>query len=795
MQQQQGGGGGSQYGVSAELTSLVAAADARSLVHHQQQLKLGDPSLGVAEAASPISSRPPAVAHSSGGGDFEELLSVPGGGLPDDDALAGDEADRGGVAGGNRWPRQETLALLKIRSEMDAVFRDATLKGPLWEDVSRKLEQLGYKRSAKKCKEKFENVHKYYKRTKEGRAGRQDGKSYRFFSELEALHSASTSSHVPPQTATTTTNLLVVPVHPSSGIGINNPIPVSSVRMPSPISAAMPAQAQAPSSGGATLIFHPDVSSGGTVPAVPGLATAAPIGISFSSDSPSSSSGSDGLEDDMEEKDEMEVEGEPGNTRKRKRGSPNPGSSSRMMEFFEVLMKQVMQKQEAMQQRFLETIEKREQDRMIREEAWKRQEMARLAREHELMAQERTMSASRDAAIIAFLQKITGQTIQLPQPVTMPAAPPQPPPPPPTSSVLVPLPPSRPLPPTPPSQQQYQKPPQQQQQQQIQHYQQQQQVQQQQQQYHHHHHSQSAEVAKHQSAISSEVVMAVPEQQVPPQEISGGGSFEATSSRWPKTEVLALIRLRSGLESRYQEAGPKGPLWEEISSGMQRMGYKRSAKRCKEKWENINKYFKKVKESNKKRPEDAKTCPYFHELDALYRKKILGNVSASGSSSSLGVTHQQLQPEERMLTDPISTTKRPEERTDVPSLMSSPQTAQVIAPENQDGDNADLQKSNGGLTASLFGEGSCSGTGGAKTPEDTLKEQHQLMADEYDKIEEPDSDNLDQEEEEEEENDEDEDEEAEEETKMAYKIQFQRQNAGSSNGGGNGAPSFLAMVQ
>jgi hypothetical protein len=69
----------------------------------------------------------------------------------------------------------------------------------------RKLAVLGYKRSAKKCKEKFENVHKYYKRTKEGRAGRQDGKSYRFFTELEALHAtagaASQQQQVPPATS------------------------------------------------------------------------------------------------------------------------------------------------------------------------------------------------------------------------------------------------------------------------------------------------------------------------------------------------------------------------------------------------------------------------------------------------------------------------------------------------------------------------------------------------------------------------------------------------------------------
>jgi len=84
------------------------------------------------------------------------------------------------------------------------------------------------------------------------------------------------------------------------------------------------------------------------------------------------------------------------------------------------------------------------------------------------------------------------------------------------------------------------------------------------------------------------------------------------------------------LDMRYQETGPKGPLWEEISSGMRRLGYNRSSKRCKEKWENINKYYKKVKESNKKRPEDSKTCPYYHQLEALYRSKALASSSGAG---------------------------------------------------------------------------------------------------------------------------------------------------------------------
>ncbi|KAK9275512.1 hypothetical protein L1049_022779 [Liquidambar formosana] len=775
--------GGSQYGVSPEMAPFAAASATRTQMlgstdHTQQQAVPPE-----AEAASPISSRPPA--HSSAG-NFDELLPGPG----DDDALiAGDETDRGGISGGNRWPRQETLALLKIRSEMDVAFRDATLKGPLWEEVSRKLAELGYTRSAKKCKEKFENVHKYYKRTKEGRAGRQDGKSYRFFTQLEALHSSTTStsssinvSATAPTnapTTATTTHLVVTPV--SIGIGNNSPMPVSSGRIPPSISAT---PSQAPP------MFIPDLSVG-TAPAMPG-STTAQIGISFSSNSSSSSSSGSSEEDEEEgeEGDEDELEGEPSNThssrgRKRKRKSSKGAHSSsrRMMEFFESLMKQVMQKQEVMQQRFLETIEKREQDRMIREEAWKRQEMTRLAREHDLMAQDRAISASRDAAIISFLQKITGQTIQLPPSVPIPAAPPPPP---------------APVPPPQLPQQQHHLQQQQQQQQQQQKQQKQQQQQQQQQQLHHHQ-SQINEVSRRQPSVSSELVVAVPEQQVPPQEMGGGGSFDLTSSRWPKAEVLALIKLRSGLEARYQEAGPKGPLWEEISAGMQRMGYKRSAKRCKEKWENINKYFKKVKESNKKRPEDAKTCPYFHQLDALYQKKILGSSSGGGGGSSSSSFGNQNRPEqqqqESMKLDPIPPTQV-QDSTEVPAIIPAPQMAKATESENKNGDTIDVQASNGGLPVNLFGEGNSS-AGGVKKPEDIVKElmgqqpqQRESMMDNYDKMEEPDSDNLDDQEE-----DEDDDEESGDDGKLAYKIEFQRQNAGSSNGGGNGATSFVAMVQ
>lgn len=864
QQQHQKGVGGIKSPFSACAATTTSTID--PMVQQQQaQLRFGgDQSQhhqmgaaglagGAAEAASPISSLPPAVAHLSttsgtgtaAAGNFEQLLIMPAVTSVDEDLFGGggEEADRGGNggSGGNRWPRQETLALLKIRSEMDVTFRDATLKGPLWDDVSRKLGELGYKRSAKKCQEKFENVHKYYKRTKEGRAGRQDGKSYRFFTQLEALHGTptstpSTSSH-PTTTAVTIdpTSLQVVsPVPVSVGFGLANQFnisPISSVVGSIPI---LPqSQAQSPPAVGALI---PSYSSAPaalvSAPEPPPFLSAGTIGVSLESESTSTSSYSSGSEE-VEDDDAMELEGnlderKPAghdaaecHQRKRKRASsskhqPHPRSSSissreRMMEFFEGLMKQVMQKQEAMQQRFLEAIEKREQDRMIREEAWKRQEMARLAREHELLSQERAVSASRDAAIVAFLQKITGQTIQLPPAATIPAAPPPPPPP---AAVAVHRPPSSP-PQPPPSSQQLQQP-------------QQPQLPEKNcfpQMQHHPWRTQQLEQLSHQPprknpqsannqpfvpiSSSSEIVIAVPNQQVPPaEEINStnvAGNFEATSSRWPKAEVLALIKLRSGLESRYQEVGPKGPLWEEISAGMHQMGYKRSSKRCKEKWENINKYFKKVKESNKKRPEDAKTCPYFHELDALYQKKILG----TGATTTIAVNQimgadDQIQQQQQVKDISMSMDPKIQEQSHVPVAMPSLQTKIAAQSEIKDGSTSDLQIRNGGLTASLFGEGSddTGAGGGAKKPEGIVKEQQpqnhhrQLMMNDYGDTEEPDSDTLEQEEDEYNDDDEDlDDDESGEETKMAYTIQFQRPNTSSTNGGGSGAPSFLAMVQ
>ncbi|XP_023523584.1 trihelix transcription factor GT-2-like [Cucurbita pepo subsp. pepo] len=361
--------------------------------------------------------------------------------------------------GGNRWPRQETLALLKIRSDMDAIFRDATLKAPLWDEISRKLGELGFNRTPKKCKEKFENVYKYHKRTKIGRCGKSDNskKVYKFSDELEAFdihhhnHISVQSHHrhsIPPPK-------LIAASTVSSAINttINNSLPLNFQNISS-----------------ANRLFMSSTSS----------STAS-----------------------EEDKDTFRK------TKKRK-----------WRDFFVNLTKEVIEKQERLQLKFLESLERIENQRKLRDEAWRMKEMTRVNQEHQVLVQETSITAAKDAAVIAFLQNIS------------PSTPPVP-------------------------------------------------------------HNAIAKVS------------------------TGRGS----ESRWPKAEVEALIRLRMEMEMKYEENGQKGLLWEEISGGMRGIGYNRSSKRCKEKWENINKYFKKVKDGKKKRGEESKTCPYFHLLDALYKEK------------------------------------------------------------------------------------------------------------------------------------------------------------------------------
>ncbi|XP_038886516.1 trihelix transcription factor GT-2-like isoform X2 [Benincasa hispida] len=382
----------------------------------------------------------------------------------------------------------------------------------------RKLGELGFHRTPKKCKEKFENVYKYHKRTKDVRSGKSDNskKVYRFSDELEAFdhHNSLFQSHHHPPPPTQ-------PPVPRT-TAVTTPLPSYNPPATKTINSTVPSTMNTTTNNNSL----PPKSSNNNPPSnLPNM-----VGNVMFSSSTSSSTASE--EDPFQ------------SSRRRRR-------KRKWSDFFLRLTKEVIEKQEGLQLKFLEALERIENQRKLRDEAWRMKEMTRVNQEHEVLVQEMSMAVAKDAAVVAFLQKIAPSSLS---PSPSPVPPPQPPP--------------------PPTQTQN-----------------------------------DENNGKMTVAISTTTTN------------GKMSSMIGSPSRWPKGEVEALIRLRTEMEMKYQENGPKGLLWEEISAAMRGLGYNRSSKRCKEKWENINKYFKKVKDSNKKRPEDSKTCPYFHQLDALYREK------------------------------------------------------------------------------------------------------------------------------------------------------------------------------
>ncbi|PPD99241.1 hypothetical protein GOBAR_DD03733 [Gossypium barbadense] len=188
---------------------------------------------------------------------------------------------------------------------------------------------------------------------------------------------------------------------------------------------------------------------------------------------------------------------------------------------------EVMDHQEGLHKRFLEVIETMDKERSAKEESWRQREAEKRKNEAIARANEQALASNREAVIVSYLEKLTGQSINLPPRTPLLVQP---------ESAMVPL--------------------------------------------------------------------------------------NDNNSRWPRAEVEALIQVRCDLEEKFREPGLKGPVWEEVSSFMASLGYQRSAKRCKEKWENINKYFRKSKENGKKRCRHSKTCTYFHQLDQLYSRML-----------------------------------------------------------------------------------------------------------------------------------------------------------------------------
>ncbi|XP_019186189.1 PREDICTED: trihelix transcription factor PTL-like [Ipomoea nil] len=297
--------------------------------------------------------------------------SVITGGGASSAAFSGLEMDAAGGGlgcdGGNgRWPRQETLTLLEIRSRLDPKFKEANQKGPLWDEVSRIMcEEHGYQRSGKKCREKFENLYKYYKKTKEGKAGRQDGKHYRFFRQLEALYGEpSNNSGSVSETHHAGTGSF--PYNNAAVGGNNNNTTTQDA-----------------------AAFHHHHHQDSKV-----------------SDSLSLSNSSD-YETTSSEDDESDLQGGGGGMASKKRKGKGRWKA-KIKDFIDGQMRKLMEKQEAWLDKIMKTIENKEEERMLREDEWRKQEASRMEREQKFWANERAWIEARDSALMEALHKVTG---------------------------------------------------------------------------------------------------------------------------------------------------------------------------------------------------------------------------------------------------------------------------------------------------------------------------------------------------------------------------------------------------
>lgn len=62
-----------------------------------------------------------------------------------------------------QWSLQETTEFLMIRAGLDQSFMETKRNKLLWEDISTKMKELGYNRSAEQCRCKWKNLVTRYK--------------------------------------------------------------------------------------------------------------------------------------------------------------------------------------------------------------------------------------------------------------------------------------------------------------------------------------------------------------------------------------------------------------------------------------------------------------------------------------------------------------------------------------------------------------------------------------------------------------------------------------------------------
>uniref|UniRef100_A0A7N0ZUJ0 Myb-like domain-containing protein n=1 Tax=Kalanchoe fedtschenkoi TaxID=63787 RepID=A0A7N0ZUJ0_KALFE len=505
------------------------------------------------------------------------------------------------------WSNEEVVALLRIRSSSETSWFPPDFT---WEHVSRKLAAIGFKRSAKTCKEKFEEESKTCFDTFNNRVI-SDRNSYRIFSELENICGRDDNNAEKSAIQLQANDREEDPI-----IKINN-----HQDMQAEEEEGLECENKQANTRCNNNVLEEDADAG-VSPAM--------------------------IIQQYSQREQLECREKVMKAKAKKKKKIRQEHKFQIMKgLCEGLVNKMMTQQEELHNKILEDLLKRDEENKAREEAWKRMEVERLNTELEIRAQEQAIAGDRQAAIIDLLSTTTTSatshesrrgiidanivahllkpiphmsTKVITQSHDQNPPPPDQPPCPNLQTLIVHEALEPPQTPTSTIEPHISNPP------------------------------ACLPASYSTTPVDSSGGRSAPAQLIcypkpstkkaimqQPNNNSGAGILSEEDQhgvRWPRDQVLALIDLRCSLltnkngDNEERDEGNKqqtAPLWERISRKMFQLGYQRSAKRCKEKWENINKYFRKTKDNNvnKKRSNDSRTCPYFHQLSQLYEQGTL----------------------------------------------------------------------------------------------------------------------------------------------------------------------------
>ncbi|XP_057811101.1 trihelix transcription factor GT-4-like [Salvia miltiorrhiza] len=124
------------------------------------------------------------------------IIQLPdgGGAAPEDAAAAHNPAHHASSSAAPKkraetWVQEETRALISLRKEIDMLFNTSKSNKHLWDNISLKMREKGFDRSPTMCTDKWRNLLKEFKKTKQNnRDGNGNGSAkMSYYKEIEEI--------------------------------------------------------------------------------------------------------------------------------------------------------------------------------------------------------------------------------------------------------------------------------------------------------------------------------------------------------------------------------------------------------------------------------------------------------------------------------------------------------------------------------------------------------------------------------------------------------------------------------